>query len=107
VRLARHGSPGAERPVISGGDRRWRDLSPLTKDITAEFLGHGLDEARAALEAGSLPAIDVAQRFGPPIASRTPALMGEAAAGVLSSLHCVVPVPAASLIWNPVAGPPA
>jgi 2-keto-4-pentenoate hydratase/2-oxohepta-3-ene-1,7-dioic acid hydratase in catechol pathway len=68
VRLARHGLPGAERPIISGGDRRWRDLSPVTEDITAEFLGRGLDEAGAALEAGSLPAIDVPRRFGPPIA---------------------------------------
>ncbi|MBO0841217.1 MAG: fumarylacetoacetate hydrolase family protein [Sciscionella sp.] len=69
MRLARVGPPAAERPVVSGPDGLWRDVSTLTPDITPEFLTDGLDDARRAL--ASLPVIaddDQLGRFGPPVA---------------------------------------
>jgi len=46
------------------------DLRPLTGDIDGAFLaGPGLDQARAAVEAGTLPALDATGlRVGPPVA---------------------------------------
>jgi 2-keto-4-pentenoate hydratase/2-oxohepta-3-ene-1,7-dioic acid hydratase in catechol pathway len=66
MRLARHGAPGAERPIVSGEDGVWRDLSPLTPDITGEFLRTGLPAVRDALP--DLPASAAVGRYGPPVA---------------------------------------
>jgi hypothetical protein len=41
-----------ERPIISRADGDWYDLTPVTPDITSDFLHDGLDLARAALAAG-------------------------------------------------------
>ena len=67
MRIARHGRPGMERPIISRADGDWYDLTPVTPDITPDFLHDGLDLARAALAAGRLPAVQLSARFGPPL----------------------------------------
>ena len=64
MRLARHGRPGHERPIVSGGDGTWRDLSPVTPDIDAAFLAAG----RPDLDLDALPVVREPQRFGPPVA---------------------------------------
>ena len=65
MRLGRHGSPGSERPIAAGPDGVWRDLTPVTADITAEFLGTGLDALPAALSA--LPRVEDIGPYGPPV----------------------------------------
>jgi 2-keto-4-pentenoate hydratase/2-oxohepta-3-ene-1,7-dioic acid hydratase in catechol pathway len=67
MRIARHGPPGMERPIISRAGGGWYDLTPMTPDITPDFLQDGLDLARAALAAGRLPAVQPSARFGPPL----------------------------------------
>ena len=67
MKLARIGPPGQEAPVV-GVDDRWFDLRPLTADVDPTFLAAGLPAAQEALEAGSLPAVDAPERFGPPLA---------------------------------------
>ena len=68
MRILRVGEPGAEIPVVASGDRHL-DLRPVTADINPGFLaGDGLDRARAALAAGTLPELDIAGlRVGPPL----------------------------------------
>jgi 2-keto-4-pentenoate hydratase/2-oxohepta-3-ene-1,7-dioic acid hydratase in catechol pathway len=66
MRLARHGLPGAERPVVAGEDGIWRDLTPVTPQITGSFLRDGLAEAGRLLP--SLPPVEPLGRFGPPFA---------------------------------------
>ena len=60
MRLARHGSPGAERPVAAGSDGVWHDLTPLTADITPEFLATGLRGLPATLQ--TLPRVERLER---------------------------------------------
>jgi 2-keto-4-pentenoate hydratase/2-oxohepta-3-ene-1,7-dioic acid hydratase in catechol pathway len=67
MRIARHGAPAAERPLISGADGGWFDLTPVTQDVTPDFLRHGLEDARSALAAGTLSPVAELGRFGPPI----------------------------------------
>ena len=70
MRLARHGRPGHEKPIGSGSDGVWRDLSSLTNDIDAALLSTGLGEVRLALVNGALPVVELPiKRFGPPLAS--------------------------------------
>jgi 2-keto-4-pentenoate hydratase/2-oxohepta-3-ene-1,7-dioic acid hydratase in catechol pathway len=66
VKLMRVGPAGLERPVLFA-DERYYDLTALTPDIDAPFLGaDGLDRVRAAR---GLPEVDVAGlRIGPPVA---------------------------------------
>ncbi len=66
MRLARHGEPGRERPIAAGPDGVWRDLTPVTPDVSAVWLAGGLDVVRSALP--SLPAVEPSTRFGPPVA---------------------------------------
>ena len=70
MKLMRVGEPGAERPVLAGADGRYHDLSGLTADLDGAFLASGgVDRVRAALDAGALPAVDIAgQRVGSPVA---------------------------------------
>ncbi len=70
MRLMRIGPAGRERPVVLGDDGRHYDLTPITRDIDAEFwTSGGAELARRALEQGTLPAIDVTgERVGAPIA---------------------------------------
>ena len=65
MRLARHGIAGNERPIVSGSDGRWRDLRPITADITGAFLAGGLAEA----DIEGLRVVDEVGRFGPPLAA--------------------------------------
>jgi 2-keto-4-pentenoate hydratase/2-oxohepta-3-ene-1,7-dioic acid hydratase in catechol pathway len=65
MRLARHGSPGAERPIAAGSDGVWHDLTPLTADITPEFLASGLGTLPEALP--TLPRVEPAARYGAPV----------------------------------------
>jgi 2-keto-4-pentenoate hydratase/2-oxohepta-3-ene-1,7-dioic acid hydratase in catechol pathway len=62
MRLARHGAPGAERPIVSGPDGVWRDLTPVAPDITG-VLGRSFDSS----DIGALPAVAEVERFGPPL----------------------------------------
>ena len=50
---------------MAGDDDVWRDLSPLTPDITGAFLRDGLDAARSALP--ELAPVGEIARFGPPL----------------------------------------
>jgi 2-keto-4-pentenoate hydratase/2-oxohepta-3-ene-1,7-dioic acid hydratase in catechol pathway len=63
LRLARHGGTGRERPLVSGADGLWRDLSSVTPDITPDFLA-----ARPPFDVGTLPVVADVARFGPPVA---------------------------------------
>lgn len=63
MRFARMGAPGAERPVVLGGDGTWRDLSGLTLDVDGAFLAAGL----AGLDPDVLPPVAATERLGPPI----------------------------------------
>jgi 2-keto-4-pentenoate hydratase/2-oxohepta-3-ene-1,7-dioic acid hydratase in catechol pathway len=67
MRLARHGRPGQETPVIGDNSGTWWDLSPLTAEIDPAFLVHGLAGAATTAAAGGLPAIEIGDRFGPPL----------------------------------------
>ncbi len=65
MRIARVGEAGAEVPVASGPDGIWRDLRPLTPEVTGEWLAGGT----AGIELESLPVLAGSSwRFGPPIA---------------------------------------
>jgi 2-keto-4-pentenoate hydratase/2-oxohepta-3-ene-1,7-dioic acid hydratase in catechol pathway len=66
MRFARIGDTGGERPAVWDG-AAWRDLTALTADLDAAFVATGLERARAALSAGSLPELDPVGRFGPPL----------------------------------------
>src|ERR1700742_2689190 len=67
MRLARHGSAGQERPIISGSDGVWRDLTPVTDDITPTFLTSRLPGLSAPAVADLAPVANP-DRFGPPLA---------------------------------------
>lgn len=63
MRFARMGAPGAERPVVLGGDGTWRELVGLTLDVDAAFLAAGFD----GLDPDVLPPVPTIERLGPPI----------------------------------------
>lgn len=73
MKLVRLGPAGAERPAViaanGAGTEETYDLSPLTSDITGEFLaGGGIAATRNALERGELEPLDPAGlRVGAPI----------------------------------------
>jgi 2-keto-4-pentenoate hydratase/2-oxohepta-3-ene-1,7-dioic acid hydratase in catechol pathway len=64
MRLARHGEPGQEVPIVSDADGTWHDLRPVTSDVTGEFLRDGL----RGLDVAPLPVVPDVGRFGPPLA---------------------------------------
>lgn len=70
MRLMRLGQPGSEIPAVLTAEGTHVDLRPLTRDIDGAFLAClGLDQARAAVAAGTLPALDATGlRVGPPVA---------------------------------------
>ncbi|MEV5749053.1 fumarylacetoacetate hydrolase family protein [Actinoallomurus sp. NPDC052308] len=61
MRFARTGEPGAERPIVSGPDGLWRDLTPLTDTIDMELVN-----SPERLDLGRLPVVEPG-RFGPPL----------------------------------------
>lgn len=65
MRLARHGNPGHEQPIISGSDGHWRDLRAVTQDITGGFLAGDVP----GIDLATLPVVPQLQRFGPPVAT--------------------------------------
>jgi 2-keto-4-pentenoate hydratase/2-oxohepta-3-ene-1,7-dioic acid hydratase in catechol pathway len=68
MRLARHGQPGSETPLIGDSDGNWWDLTSITGTIDGAFLAGGLQTATAAAQSGDLPKISSVDRFGPPLA---------------------------------------
>ena len=68
MRFARRGAAGAEKPVVVVDETTY-DLSSLTADIDGSFLESDFrSRVSAAIEAGSLPVIDLGdERFGAPI----------------------------------------
>ncbi|MER7482554.1 fumarylacetoacetate hydrolase family protein [Streptomyces sp. NPDC126510] len=70
MKLLRVGTTGEERPAVRTDEGRLLDLSSVTSDIDGAFLASdGIDRARAAIAAGSLPALDAdGLRIGPPVA---------------------------------------
>ena len=64
MKFARHGRPGAEKPIVCGADGQWRELAPVVGDVTAELLSRS--ESELGLE--SLPVVTRLERFGPPLA---------------------------------------
>ncbi|GAA2295699.1 fumarylacetoacetate hydrolase family protein [Streptomyces hawaiiensis] len=70
MKLLRVGATGEERPAVRIDEGRLLDLSSVTSDIDGAFLASdGVDRARAAIAAGSLPALDAdGLRIGPPLA---------------------------------------
>ncbi len=65
MRLARTGPPGHETPVV-WHEEAWHDLSPVLGTVDGQVFSR-LDEIRAALDSGSLPAVPEPERFGPPL----------------------------------------
>jgi 2-keto-4-pentenoate hydratase/2-oxohepta-3-ene-1,7-dioic acid hydratase in catechol pathway len=63
MRFARHGAPGRERPIVSGSDGLWRDVTPIARDVTPDLLSRR--EAELGLPA--LPIVERVDRFGPPL----------------------------------------
>ncbi|HEU4947552.1 MAG TPA: fumarylacetoacetate hydrolase family protein [Kribbella sp.] len=70
MELLRLGAVGAERPFVRAADSTVHDLSSVTAEIDGAFLASdGIARTRAALVAGTLPAVEVeGLRIGPPIA---------------------------------------
>jgi 2-keto-4-pentenoate hydratase/2-oxohepta-3-ene-1,7-dioic acid hydratase in catechol pathway len=66
----RIGAFGQERPVGLDDDGLAHDLTPLTDDVDGAFLAaDGLARARAELDRGGLPVLDISgQRIGAPVA---------------------------------------
>lgn len=62
MKLARHGASGQEQPAVCGADGVWRDLTPVTPDVTPAFLGD-----LAGLDVAGLPEVTPGPRFGPPL----------------------------------------
>lgn len=60
MKFARTGAPGAERPIVSGPDGPWRDLTPLTDTIDTDLV-----TSAERLDIDTLSVIEPG-RFGPP-----------------------------------------
>ncbi|WP_060905420.1 fumarylacetoacetate hydrolase family protein [Streptomyces scabiei] len=70
MKLLRVGAPGEEQPAARTEEGQLLDLSSVTSDINGAFLASdGVDRARAAITAGSLPELDPdGLRIGAPVA---------------------------------------
>jgi Fumarylacetoacetate (FAA) hydrolase family len=68
MRLARHGDPGQERPIVSpAGSEDWYDLSPVTADIDpAFFAGDGVRRTADAIAVGDLARVPDVGPVRPP-----------------------------------------
>jgi 2-keto-4-pentenoate hydratase/2-oxohepta-3-ene-1,7-dioic acid hydratase in catechol pathway len=65
MKLARHGTPGAERPLAAGPDGVWHDLRPVLPDLRPDTLATALN----GVVLGELPVVGTLERFGPPLAA--------------------------------------
>lgn len=65
MKLARYGSPGAEKPALVDADGNLRDLSQLIDDVAGEALSRGSLARLAALDPRSLPLVEGRPRLGP------------------------------------------
>ena len=64
MKLLRVGPEGAERPAVLAEDGTLLDLSGVTRDIDADFLATGLDDARTLyLPAGGAQSADWPARW--------------------------------------------
>lgn len=63
MKLARYGAAGAEKPALLDAHGQLRDLSAHVADIHPALLGDM--EKLAGVDAGALPLVDGAPRFGP------------------------------------------
>lgn len=70
MKLMRVGPAGAERPAVRAGDGTLLDLSGVTRDIDADFLGGGgVERVRRSLRDGRLtPLGESPERVGAPVA---------------------------------------
>jgi 2-keto-4-pentenoate hydratase/2-oxohepta-3-ene-1,7-dioic acid hydratase in catechol pathway len=68
MRLIRLGAAGAERPAVLTTDGLILDASGVVRDYDSAFWESGPAALDAAVEAGALPEVPAADRFGPPIA---------------------------------------
>ncbi|MDQ0830806.1 NAD(P)-dependent dehydrogenase (short-subunit alcohol dehydrogenase family) [Streptomyces achromogenes] len=85
MKLVRVGAPGEERPAVRIEEGRLFDLSSVTSDIDGAFLASdGIERARAAVAAGSLPELDTdGVRVGAPVARPGMVTADEVAAAVV------------------------
>lgn len=69
MKLARVGEFGQETPVVVTDEGKFLDLRSVTSDITSDYLASGgIEQTRAAVEAGRLTEFDgQPRRYGPPI----------------------------------------
>lgn len=108
MRLMRIGARDAEIPVVEVGDRHY-DLSAVVTDIDPAFWPDGPAEVAAALEAGTLPEIDISgQRIGAPIA-RTSAVICIGQNYAAHAAESGAPAPTQPIIFlktpNTITGP--
>ncbi len=66
--LCRSGPAGHERPCLIDTHGVRRDASAVAIDWNGEFLGHGGIRRLTGLDLANLPAVDDAERWGPPVA---------------------------------------
>ena len=67
MRLIRSGAAGAARPAVLTADGLILDASGVVRDYDTAFWESGVAALHAAVEAGALPEVPAADRFGPPI----------------------------------------
>jgi 2-keto-4-pentenoate hydratase/2-oxohepta-3-ene-1,7-dioic acid hydratase in catechol pathway len=67
MRLIRIGAAGAERPAVLTADGLILDASGVVRDYDTAYWESGVAALHAAVEAGALPEVPAADRFGPPI----------------------------------------
>jgi 2-keto-4-pentenoate hydratase/2-oxohepta-3-ene-1,7-dioic acid hydratase in catechol pathway len=101
MRLARHGAPGQERPIVSGPDGAWRDLTPVASDITADLL------VDLSLDVAALPVVSDVGRFGPPIIPGKIVCIGLNYRDHAAETHAEIPVEPIIFLKTPdtVVGP--
>ena len=71
MKLLRHGPKGQEKPGMLDAGGTIRDLSGVCHDIAGEVLSPNGLAKLAALDPGTLPAVDAATRLGPPVSGFT------------------------------------
>ena len=65
MKLARYGTPGAEKPALVDADGALRDLSGTIDDVAGEALSRDSLERLAGLDPATLPKVEGEPRLGP------------------------------------------